>query len=471
MEIKDEYINSLKDITGLNVEKLLKCYETEKITGVRFNTNKIKKTDLNLKNIEKLAQKYDILGDFSQISWCDTGFYYSNSNELGKHILHELGLYYLQEPSAMSPVEFLDINKDDVILDLCASPGGKSTQIAGKLENGFLVANEIVPQRAKVLVENMQRLGFDNVIVTNHSPKELENKFYEYFDKILVDAPCSGEGMFRKNDNAMDEWNQNTPLQCAKRQKEIIESAFKMLKPSGKMVYSTCTFSIEENEEIIKYILDNHSDLELEKIENKKYNFDFGIDVDGTKRLTNCARLYPYNIKGEGHFFAVIKKNNNENKLEVKSINLEKNNKKWSKNSLKSSNYGQNIKIFENFAKNYLKKQYENIVCFGEKLFANCNIKLEGIKSPCAGLYLGDIHNGFFTPNYHLAHSLKFDEFKNSINISLENAKKYIEGYEIDLKCSDGWVLLCYDNYPLSFGKCVNNKIKNHYPKYLRKRI
>ena len=475
MNIKNEYIKSLDKIENLDIAKLLKTYEVEPKIGVRFNINKINNNLLNEENIKKIMEKYQVFGNFSPIPWCESGFYYVGKDKLGKNLLHEMGLYYLQEPSAMAPVEFLNIKPNDIVLDLCASPGGKTTQIAQKLTDGFLISNEIISQRAKVLTENVQRLGFDNVIVTNHSPKELENKFSEFFDKILVDAPCSGEGMFRKNINAEQEWNENTPKQCATRQKAIVESAYKMLKCSGTMVYSTCTFSLEENEEIIKYLLDNHKDLELCTINHSKYNFDFGVDIDNSKRLTNCARLYPYKIDGEGHFFAVIKKKNNDeinSKQNYSSDNkFIKNYIKISKNSKNSQNFVQNIKIFEEFQKKYLNVKFDNFVMFGENFYSNCKINLNGLKVNLAGLFLGEIRKNNFFPSLHLAHFLKPAQVKNLYELTDIEAKKYLEGHEIDSKLDDGWVLLTYKNLPLCFGKSVGKKIKNHYPKNLRKKF
>lgn len=474
----ENYVEHLKKIPNLDTKKMLECFEEEKKLGVRFNTKKISKSDINSKNIKKNLKKYDIKCNFLPISWCDTGFYYNNQTRLGKSVLHELGLYYLQEPSAMAPVEFLDIKDSSIVLDLCASPGGKSTQIAQKLKNGFLIANEIVPSRAKILCENIQRLGLENVIVINHSPKELEMKFENYFDRILVDAPCSGEGMFRKNDDAIDEWTSITPSSCATRQKEIIESAYKMLKEDGKMVYSTCTFSLEENEEVIKYLLDNHNDMEILPVEHERYNFDFGVDIDDTKHLLNTARLYPYHIDGEGHFFAVLhKKNTNttsknlDNKNRFTNSKFSKIDKKLIKNGQKQPNINKNIKIFENFAKNILKRNFENFVCFGNFLYSNCMIDLNGLKCLNAGIFLGEIKKDYFVPSLHLAHCLSKNDCKEVVEITEEETKDYMEGLELETSHADGWVLLCYKDLPLCFGKCVAGKIKNHYPKNLRKKL
>ena len=467
MEVKQEYINSLKKVENLDIEKLLKSYEKQKEIGIRFNTKKVEKDLLNAKNIEKITEKFNILGSFSQISWCKSGFYYHGDEKLGKSILHEIGMFYMQEPSAMSPVEFLDVEPNDFVLDLCASPGGKTTQIAEKLETGFVVANEIVPKRAKILQENVQRLGLNNVIVINHSPKDIENKFCEAFDKILIDAPCSGEGMFRKNDDAQEEWTSSTPTICANRQTEILESAYRMLKTGGTMIYSTCTFSLEENEEVINKFLKAHYDLELVDIDHNKYNFENGNVVDGNYDLKKCARLYPYKVAGEGHFFAKIHKKILDKEYENVNVFL----KKSQKNIKNNANYAQNIKIFNEFAKNILNVNFSNFVCFDNFLYANCPFNLNGLKVLSAGLFLGEVRKNNFFPSLHLARFLKKDDVKNCIELSNEDTKKYIEGYELVTNNADGWTLLFYKNLPICFGKCVQGKIKNHYPKYLRKKL
>ncbi len=463
MKFSSDYIESIKKISNLDIEKLEKSFDKEPPVGVRFNQKKLKNFDFNQENIENLLKKYDIFGNFIQIPWCEQGFSTTKDLELGKSVLHEIGLFYLQEPSAMSPVEFLNIEDDDVVLDLCAAPGGKSTQIASKLKNGFLVSNEIVPQRAKILCENVQRLGLDNVIVLNHSPKELEERFENFFDKILVDAPCSGEGMFRKNNDAIAEWTKDTPKSCATRQKEILKSAIKMLKPNGTLVYSTCTFSLEENEEVIKFVLDEYPDMRILPVEHKKYCFENGIDLDNTNRLTNCARLYPYNLNGEGHFFAVLKKiDENETILVDKNSNFKKN--KFQANK-------QKVKIFEDWFCKYSNKKFDNFCLIGDYLYANCPIDIDKLKVVNAGLLLGEFKKDNFVPSLHLARSLSTDDFSNKIELTFEQTKKYLQGLEIETNFKNDWVMLTYKNFPICFGKVVNGKIKNHYPKQLRKSL
>lgn len=456
MELEKEFLDSLKN-TNIDTKKLEESFAKKQFLGVRFNKQKFKNIEINAQNMQNFMQNNDILCNLRPISWCNNGFYYSEKTRLGKHIFHELGLYYLQEPSAMSPVEFLDIQPNDFVLDLCAAPGGKTTQIANKLENGFVLANEIVPSRAKILCENVQRLGIKNCIVTNNSPQELENKFKCFFDKILVDAPCSGEGMFRKNNDAILEWNINSPKQCMARQIEIVKSAYKMLKPNGKMVYSTCTFSLEENETVVKFLLDSFDDLELVEIDHKKYGFENGVAIDCNDSLKKCARLYPYNIDGEGHFFAVLHKKDNDS-----FVRRNKQTQKFNK---------QHIAIFEKFLSKYSSNKYDNYVSIGDYLYAGCPVDIDRIKVLNAGIFLGEFKKDIFIPSWHFAHTLEKDEFKSTLELTEAEAKQYIMGLEVDTNLSDGWVLLTYKSFPLCFGKVVAGKVKNHYPKYLRKQL
>ena len=458
MELPKEYIDSLKKIPNLDIEKMIESYKEQSNIGVRFNFQKCKILSNNIENMPNFLKNCGVFGSFSQIPWCKTGFYYNGECKLGKSIFHELGLYYLQEPSAMSPVGFLDVQPDDFVLDLCASPGGKTTQIAEKLESGFLISNEIVPSRAMTLMENVHRLGLRNVAVTNHSPKELEKIFFEKFDKILVDAPCSGEGMFRKNPEAILEWNSESPIICADRQKQILNSACKMLKPNGILVYSTCTFSPEENEGIIKYLLDNFDDMEILPIEHRQYNFCDGIEIDGDNRLKNCARLYPYKINGEGHFVAKIHKKS----IEIDDFSSKKQSKLHFDKKM--------VDVFQKWCNQFLNIKFDNFCTIGERIYANCKIDIDKLKVLSVGIYLGEVKKNNFVPSWHLAHCLTGKDAKFVQELSHQQAVDYIQGFEVETNFS-GWTLLTYQNLPLCFGKGVDGKMKNHYPKNLRKHI
>lgn len=458
MKFPDEYINLLKTIPNLDFQKMIDSYDEPSKIGVRFNAKKLSDINQNIENCQKILENEGYLGDFSKISWTNDGFCYDGEDRPSKSVLHEAGLYYMQEPSAMAPANFLNVEPDDFVLDLCASPGGKTTQIAQKLQTGFLVSNEIILTRAKVLMENVHRLGFENVVVTNHSPNELQKIFEEKFDKILVDAPCSGEGMFRKNPEAINEWNAQTPKMCAERQKQIVDCAHKMLKPNGTMIYSTCTFSLEENEEVIKYLLDKHDDLELVEINKGQYNFCDGIAIDNNVELKKCVRLYPYQITGEGHFFAKLHKKG------------EKTLKFASKIQQKIRYDKKMIDIFQKWCKEFLNVSFDNFCTIGESVYANCMVDIDKLKVLSIGIYLGEVKKNVFVPSWHLSHCLKSSQAKNVQELTQIECKKYIAGEEIDTK-KVGWLLLTYHDLPIAFGKAVDGKIKNHYPKNYRKKL
>ena len=304
IKLPEEFKESMREILDKDYDAFIDSYNFPAYKGLRINTLKIKNKDI-------------LPFDLTPIPWCNSGYYYEDKDQPGKHVYHEMGLYYIQEPSAMIAVEELDVKEGDRVLDLCAAPGGKSTQIAMKLNGtGILVSNEIISSRSKILSSNIERMGIKNALVINEDPKDVAKHFKGYFDKILIDAPCSGEGMFRKNEEAISEWSIDNVIMCAERQKEILSYAVKCLKENGQMVFSTCTFSKQENESVVQDFLEKHPEFHLVKSE---FEFEKGLDKDGL-----CQRVYPHKQKGEGHFFAILKRgdseeiNQVENKKQIK---------------------------------------------------------------------------------------------------------------------------------------------------------
>ena len=421
IDLPIEFKNNMKQILNEEYDLFIDTYNYPPYKGLRINTLKI--------SDESLLKEFNL----TSIPWCTEGYYYNNSTP-GKHVYHEMGLYYLQEPSAMSAVQALDVQKGDMVLDLCAAPGGKSTQIASHLQGeGLLVSNEIIPSRAKVLSSNIERMGIKNAIVTNEDPKKLVNNFAGFFNKILVDAPCSGEGMFRKNNDAIKEWSMENVLMCAKRQEEILDIAEKMLQDDGTIVFSTCTFSKYENESVVEKFLLKHKDFICEKQE----------------------RLYPHKINGEGHFYAVLKRNGIKEykKLEYPAL------KKMDKN-------------FVQFARDALNIPLSYNLCYGDNLYYAPKVNLNGIKTLRVGLHLGELKKNRFEPSHSLALALESKDFKNVVLLDKDSleVKKYIAGESIisDVK---GWACVSVDNYPLGWIKGDGNIAKNHYPKGLRKEL
>ena len=348
----EAFLDRMKQLLGTEYDDFLEALEQERYQALRLNRLKTDSQGRNAADI--FSAQNDVQSEMppgmagafahlTKVPWAVDCYYYHSVDQPGKHPFHEAGLYYIQEPSAMAPAELLAVQPGERILDLCAAPGGKSTQIAAKLGGkGLLICNEIHPARAKILSENIERMGICNALVTNETPKRLAELFPGYFDKILVDAPCSGEGMFRKNQTACEEWSPENVELCAQRQDEILDHAAGMLRPGGRLVYSTCTFAPMENEGSIRRFLDSHIDFTLLPIDKSVFGT---APCDGVSKWSNSAassvskwdctpesdallchsgtpaqirslidlqntlRLWPHHVKGEGHFAALLQKN------------------------------------------------------------------------------------------------------------------------------------------------------------------
>lgn len=347
------------------------------------------------------------------------------------------------------------------ILDLCAAPGGKSAQLADAMKGeGLLVCNEIHPGRAKILSENLERMGVTNALVVNQEPAYLAERFPGFFDKILVDAPCSGEGMFRKNEEAVREWSVENVHMCAQRQRDIMENAALMLRDGGKMVYSTCTFSPEEDEGTIDRFLKAQPEFSLEEI--KRYpGMEPGrpeLIPEGSGELIKTVKLWPHKLKGEGHFMALLKKEGT-----VKNAPAYRTEKGLPKGSYRE---------WVDFQQIYLKKRFEGThVRFGDQIYLvpeECP-SLQGLRVLRAGLHLGTVKKNRFEPSHALALSLRPEEAMHVLNLSEEQARKYLRGETLMAEGEKGWYLICIEGYSLGVGKLSGSVMKNHYPKGLRK--
>lgn len=413
--------------------------------------------------VNPLKKKVPKIDTARSIPYCQYGYY---GHVSGKTVNHQSGAVYSQEPSAMYVGEVADVKPGDKVLDLCAAPGGKTTHIASYMDNkGLLVTNEINHKRAKILLENVERFGIRNAVVTNESPDKLAKIFKGFFDKILIDAPCSGEGMFRKNHDAVQYWNLDYPIQCANRQKEIIEQAMKMLKHNGKIIYSTCTFSPEEDEQIVEWMT-NRFKLKIDPI--KKYSGMSSGNPQWSKRkddkLLNTVRIFPHKFKGEGHFIA--KMTNEVSNTTNKRI----------KRHLKSNLSNDDKKLWDDFKEKYLKEfNPKHLIKFGDQVYSfdNSLPELKGIRIIRPGLHLGTVKKNRFEPSYALALALHGSEVKNKLIISEESWKKYVHGDTIqcDKKLAKGWYQLICNEQPIAFGKVVNGTVKNFFPKGLRFKV
>lgn len=425
MKLPEKFLERMKQDLETEYDAFLKSYEDEPRIALRVNTLKLSSDDFK--------NTVDFCGE--NVPWCESGFYYDGKK--GNHPSSIAGLFYSQEPSAMITAEAIDIKEGDKVLDLCAAPGGKSTQLAAKLNGtGLLVSNEVVPQRAKILCENIERMGIKNAVVTNMYPEKMEKHFEGFFDKIVVDAPCSGEGMFRKDDVAIQEWSLEHTISCAQRQLSILDSAYKMLKNGGKLVYSTCTFARVENEEVAEKFAEKYDDIKLIK----------------------THRLMPHQVNGEGHFSALFEKvgeNNEEKRTPIAETKKEI------------------INIYREFEKENLDITLDGVfVSFGDFLYIvpHGMISLDKIKCVRPGLQLGEIRKGRFIPSHHLCMALKKEEFKRTISLTDDEISLYIKGEAISRDGDKGYGAMLYKGtYPIGWYKLSDNVAKNHYPKHLRK--
>lgn len=423
--------------------------ESDFYSGLRINTRKEKAVELMGK----------ITTDFSRVPWCENGYYCDKKDFSGNHPYHIAGLCYFQEPSAMCTVEALPLEKDDFVLDMCAAPGGKATQVGAKLsKDGLLVANEIVPKRAAILAENIERCGITNAIVTNESPDALAKRFANFFDKIIVDAPCSGEGMFKKEPQAIDEWSENHTKTCAVRQKHIMDCAYEMLDNGGYIVYSTCTFAPCENEGVVDYMLKKYSDLHLEDIKLYGLADANGKWADSEIDMSAAKRIFPHKNKGEGHFVALFKKDGEKSrgKTQIIKNTIDKNRKE----------------LFDEFLKNTLNVRLDgSFKLFGDNLYlVPHGIDTDKLKVVRGGWHLGVFKKNRFEPSHALLMGLGIDAFKNSISYdSCSNElMKYLRGETINAAVS-GYLAIAVDGVPIGWAKGSMGVLKNHFPKYLRK--
>ena len=442
LELPAQFKVRMEEMLLDDAENFFKAFLENEHTGIRINT--LKKGSF--------SAIQSVCGDMEPVPWCKNGYYADKKTLSGKHPYHIGGLLYFQEPSAMSVVEALDIQKGDFVLDLCAAPGGKATQAAEKLSGtGILVANEIIEKRSKILAENITRLGIKNAVVTNETPSNLSKKYAHFFDKIIVDAPCSGEGMFRKDIKALTEWSPEHTISCAIRQKKILADAIKMLKGGGKLIYSTCTFSPCENEGVVDWVLSNYPEICLEKISLSGLSDANGSWVNSEYDLSGAKRIFPHISKGEGHFLALFKNNGTG----------------FAKNQ---------IQAHSNIADEYRKFEKENlnirlngeIISFGERLFLlPSGINIDKIKVELAGIFLGTAKKGRFIPSHPLCLALEKKDFKSSMEISFKDTERFFRGETIET-AAVGWTAVTYNGFPIGWGKGTDGVLKNHFPKNLR---
>lgn len=453
MNLPERFTEKMKGLLGDEYEAFIKSYEEGRNFGLRVNTSKISPEEF-----QKIAPFH-----LKRIPWVKNGFYYEAEDRPARHPFYYAGLYYLQEPSAMSPASRLEIESGDKVLDLCAAPGGKATELGAKLRGeGLLVANDISASRARALLKNVEIFGIPNAFLINEVPAKIADQFEEFFDKILLDAPCSGEGMFRKDPDVAKVWSQEKSLECSRIQKDLILSAAKMLSPGGMLLYSTCTFSPEENEEVIQYLLDSRDDFSLIPMEEYE-GFSSGRPEwtkNGSEELKKCVRIWPHKMNGEGHFMALLKKEGVAGKRSIpnrKGMVVTKADKK----------------ILDEFFKNVRKPlDLETVEIRKDQVYQVTKLlgDRKGINFLRNGLYLGEMKKGRFEPSQSLSMALKKEEYDSVVDLHFDDPRteKYLKGETIeidDIETSrkNGWQLVCVDGYPMGWGKLVNGTLKNKY--------
>lgn len=462
MNLPIEFEKKMKAFLGNEWDDFLYSYDNNRFQALRFNTLKVQSPEERMRILKTLKISSD-----KKVSWANEAYYFDENVRPGKHPYHEMGLYYIQEPSAMSAAALLAPKPSMRVLDLCAAPGGKSTQLATYLgDSGLLVSNEINTQRSRILSQNIERMGIKNAIVTNEDSFVLASHFPGFFNAIQVDAPCSGEGMFRKLPEAIEQWSMENVAICAERQKEILDNAAVMLKPGGVIVYSTCTFSKEEDEDVIEYFLERHPDFTLEEME----------------------RFWPHKVDGEGHFVAkLVRRGCVDTDLKADRKTKKNKNSKNRKNETKPALTKENMKLLSEFLDETISEDMaawiknSRLVMFGEQLYRlpDMEVDIKGLKVQRAGLHIGEFKKQRFEPSHSLALALKLNDAKNVVKLTCDNPQTigFFNGQSVMLsdeqaaECKKGWALVCVDGYPAGWGKVNGAQVKNHYPKGLRNKI
>ena len=471
-ELPEPFLKRMQVLLGDEFDAYLSCLHQSPPIGIRVNTLKISREEFARISPYKL----------SPIPWCSTGF---SIDDLivekgiitpGKHPYHSAGLYYLQEPSAMIAGEVLFPQPGEKILDLAAAPGGKTTHLASFMGNkGLLVANDIHPKRVWDLAENLERCGVTNAVVTNESPERLSNHFSDFFDRVLLDAPCSGEGMFRKSERARKEWKPELPHSCAIRQSGILEYAARMLKPGGYMAYTTCTFSTEENERVIAKFLDEHPEFDLMTFTHAPGLLPskpewIGLPQD--HKINRTMRIWPFKTSAEGHYIALLTKNEGTDKYKQNSRTKQE---IYSMRTHKPRVISTVNATLNDFANENINFQFDNkqIRLVGSYVYC---IPVEmpditGLTVIHPGWWLGSIHKDRFTPSHALAMGIRQDQARHKIRLKLGDLEisAYLSGETFHNTGADGWVLLTVDDFPIGWGKRVQNVVKNYYPHGLRR--
>lgn len=466
-ELPPAFLEHMARLLGDEFDAFLASYNDPPVMGLRVNTLKLS------------AERFLTITPFQleQIPWSPVGFRFlppsEGSDSPGKHPHHAAGLFYLQEPSAMAVAELLNPRPGERVLDLAAAPGGKSTHLAAKMENqGSLVANEIHPQRVWDLAENLERCGVRNATITNETPERLAEHFGAFFDRVLVDAPCSGEGLFRKSPKARLEWNIKLVESCAVRQSKILQSAARLVRPGGKLAYATCTFSPQENEGTLAGFLESHPEFEIEQSSTLP-EFSAGrpewLTPPAPDSLRGSFRSWPHRAQGEGHFIALLRRNESQARYFVKPhhpgkvpLNAHRIYQQFIHETLISTSTDARLALIGSYL-------YQLPVDLPD---------LGGLNCLHPGWWLGTMKKNHFVPAHALAMGLAKEDAIRLVELVSSNPEQvytYLRGEGLSVENlrksqpKDGWVMVTVDGFPLGWGKQVQGVIKNYYPRGLRR--
>ena len=444
-----EYENRMRQLLGSDFQAYIDVMNVSPMRAFRINTNKISTEDFEKINPFKTEK----------IPYVHNGYYLIDNEKIGNHPYHHAGMIYVQEPAAMAPAECVDVQNDWWIVDMCAAPGGKSTQLAGKLgENGLLVSNEIISSRCKILTGNIERLGIKNAVTTCMDTDKLASIFPNTFDLVMADAPCSGEGMFRKEEIAIDEWSADNVKMCAERQKGILNNAAKLVRSGGYIIYATCTFSLEENEMVVDDFLVSHPEFELVPVNDKVCDVTAdGISFEGCRceNIRFARRFYPHIAPGEGQFMAVLKNTSAKEERELRA----------------SSKLKIDKLVYDFLDETLLVYNKDDVNLYnGNPVFFSSDIEIKkGVAFSC-GVCIGEIRKNYILPHHQFFMAMGSD-FKRKIDLDAGSSEinKYLRGEEIPCQCENGWAVVTVDGCPVGGAKVVSGVAKNHYPKGLRR--
>lgn len=437
MILPEYFLQDMKHLLGEDFDSYLRAMEENAHAGIRINRIKV-----DGRFDENILNNIGLDSGAERVSWTDNGYYLPLDNHVTHHPYYAAGLYYIQEPSAMSPAAYLPVKKTDIVLDLCAAPGGKATELASKC--GFLFANDISASRARILLKNLELSGAYNYAVTAETPEKLSEVYPEFFDAILVDAPCSGEGMFRKDNSLIKSYENKGPSAYHEMQVPILESAVKLLKPGGYLLFSTCTFSPVENENTLKQVMEKYPELKLVDLPNRSIFFEKGLDC-----YDKAARLYPHKLKGEGHFLSLLKKDDNNTTCHIDdTVNTE--------------------------------IEYENVRIGDMLIYRPKNISFKkGLRFLRTGLLKGEYLKKGKTETFVPSNAMALCGIENEFDCSIdfcsndERVIKYLKGESIFVdnneisSASKGYCLMKVDGFPFAAGRIINGRIKNIYPQGL----